>query len=67
MAYGPPAEVFREDILEATYGSHLMIVKVGDRRVVVADEHRPPKAMANDAWERPTGTWRQSRAVIDVS
>jgi len=41
VAYGPPAEVFREDILEATYGSHLMIVKVGDRRVVVADEHRP--------------------------
>jgi ABC-type Mn2+/Zn2+ transport system ATPase subunit len=40
VAYGPPAEVFREDILEATYGSHLMIVKVGDRRVVVADEHR---------------------------
>jgi manganese/iron transport system ATP-binding protein len=40
VAYGPPAEVFREEILEATYGSHLMIVAVGDRRVVVADEHR---------------------------
>jgi manganese/iron transport system ATP-binding protein/manganese/zinc/iron transport system ATP- binding protein len=40
IAYGPPAEVFRDDILEATYGSHLMIVKVGDRRVVVADEHQ---------------------------
>jgi ABC-type Mn2+/Zn2+ transport system ATPase subunit len=40
VAFGPPAEVFREEILEATYGSHLMIVKVGDRRVVVADEHR---------------------------
>jgi ABC-type Mn2+/Zn2+ transport system ATPase subunit len=40
VAYGPPAEVFREEILESTYGSHLMIVTVGDRRVVVADEHR---------------------------
>jgi len=39
VAYGPPADVFREEILEATYGSHLMIVSVGDRRVVVADEH----------------------------
>jgi ABC-type Mn2+/Zn2+ transport system ATPase subunit len=39
VAYGPPAEAFREEILERTYGSHLMIVKVGDRRVVVADEH----------------------------
>ena len=39
VAYGPPAEVFREEILERTYGSHLMIVQVGDRRVVVADEH----------------------------
>lgn len=39
VAYGPPADVFREDILEATYGSHLMIVTVGDRRIVVADEH----------------------------
>jgi ABC-type Mn2+/Zn2+ transport system ATPase subunit len=40
VAYGPPRAVFREEILEATYGSHLMIVAVGDRRVVVADEHR---------------------------
>ncbi len=39
VAYGSPVEVFREDILEQTYGSHLMLVKVGDRRVVVADEH----------------------------
>jgi ABC-type Mn2+/Zn2+ transport system ATPase subunit len=39
VAYGSPAEVFREKILEATYGSHLMVVKVGDRRIVVADEH----------------------------
>ena len=39
VAYGSPADVFREEILEATYGSHLMVVKVGDRRVVVADEH----------------------------
>jgi ABC-type Mn2+/Zn2+ transport system ATPase subunit len=37
--YGRTAEVFREDVLEATYGSHLMVVKVGDRRIVVADEH----------------------------
>jgi len=40
IAYGPPREVFRGEILEATYGSHLMIVQVGDRRVVVADEHQ---------------------------
>lgn len=39
IAYGPPSEVFREDILDRTYGHHLMIVQVGDRRVVVADEH----------------------------
>jgi manganese/iron transport system ATP-binding protein len=37
--YGPTAEIFREEVLEATYGSHLMVVKVGDRRIVVADEH----------------------------
>lgn len=39
VAYGPPAQVFRESVLEETYGSHLMIVRVGDRQVVVADEH----------------------------
>ena len=39
VAWGPPAEVFRDDLLEQTYGSHLMIVRVGDRRIVVADEH----------------------------
>jgi ABC-type Mn2+/Zn2+ transport system ATPase subunit len=39
IAYGPPSEVFRQDILDMTYGHHLMIVQVGDRRVVVADEH----------------------------
>jgi manganese/iron transport system ATP-binding protein/manganese/zinc/iron transport system ATP- binding protein len=39
VAYGPPAQVFREPVLEETYGSHLMIVRVGDRQVVVADEH----------------------------
>jgi ABC-type Mn2+/Zn2+ transport system ATPase subunit len=39
IAYGPPREVFREDTLDRTYGNHLMIVQVGDRRVVVADEH----------------------------
>jgi manganese/iron transport system ATP-binding protein len=39
IAYGPPAQVFRGDVLDQTYGSHLMIVQVGDRRVVVADEH----------------------------
>jgi hypothetical protein len=31
--------VFQQDILDRTYGHHLMIVTVGDRRVVVADEH----------------------------
>ncbi len=39
IAYGPPQEVFREDILDRTYGHHLMVVQVGDRRVVVTDEH----------------------------
>lgn len=39
IAYGSPGEVFREDILDRTYGHHLMIVRVGDRRIVVADEH----------------------------
>jgi len=39
VAWGPPAEVFRDDLLEQTYGSHLMIIRVGDRRIVVADEH----------------------------
>jgi manganese/iron transport system ATP-binding protein len=39
IAYGPPKEVFHEDILDRTYGNHLMVVQVGDRRVVVADEH----------------------------
>jgi ABC-type Mn2+/Zn2+ transport system ATPase subunit len=39
IAYGPPADVFHQDVLNRTYGHHLMIVKVGDRRVVVADEH----------------------------
>ena len=43
VAYGPPGEVFREEILEATYGSHLMVVKVGERRIVVADEHHHQK------------------------
>ncbi len=47
VAYGPPAQVFREPVLEETYGSHLMIVRVGDRQVVVADEHHhrvhPPR------------------------
>jgi manganese/iron transport system ATP-binding protein/manganese/zinc/iron transport system ATP- binding protein len=41
IAYGPPGEVFREEVLEQTYGNHLMVVRVGDRQVVVADEHKP--------------------------
>jgi ABC-type Mn2+/Zn2+ transport system ATPase subunit len=47
IAYGPPREVFRGEILEATYGSHLMIVQVGDRRVVVADEHQHQRGGPN--------------------
>ncbi|MBI3084287.1 MAG: metal ABC transporter ATP-binding protein [candidate division NC10 bacterium] len=39
IAYGPPKDAFREDTLDQTYGHHLMIIQVGDRRVVVADEH----------------------------
>jgi len=49
VAYGPPAEVFREPVLEETYGSHLMIVRVGDRQVVVADEHRHKSPRRTDA------------------
>ncbi len=40
IAYGPPAEVFREEVLQETYGSHFMMVRVGDRRIVVTDEHQ---------------------------
>jgi len=42
IAYGPPNVLFREDILEQTFGHHLMIVQVGDRHLVVADEHGWP-------------------------
>jgi ABC-type Mn2+/Zn2+ transport system ATPase subunit len=47
IAYGPPAEVFRDNILDQTYGSHLMIVRAGDRRVVVADEHTHQRVTRN--------------------
>jgi ABC-type Mn2+/Zn2+ transport system ATPase subunit len=40
IAYGPPAEVFSEAVLQETYGSHFMVVRVGDRRIVVTDEHQ---------------------------
>jgi manganese/iron transport system ATP-binding protein/manganese/zinc/iron transport system ATP- binding protein len=40
IAYGPPAEVFREATLQETYGSHFVVVRVGDRQIVVTDEHR---------------------------
>jgi ABC-type Mn2+/Zn2+ transport system ATPase subunit len=40
IAYGPPDAVFREEVLERTYGNHLMLVRVGDRQIVVADEHK---------------------------
>lgn len=41
IAYGPPGDVFREEVLEQTYGNHLMVVRVGDRQIIVADEHKP--------------------------
>jgi manganese/iron transport system ATP-binding protein/manganese/zinc/iron transport system ATP- binding protein len=41
IAYGSPDDVFREEVLEQTYGNHLMVVRVGDRQIVVADEHKP--------------------------
>ena len=41
IAYGPPDAVFHEEVLERTYGNHLMVVRVGDRQIVVADEHKP--------------------------
>jgi ABC-type Mn2+/Zn2+ transport system ATPase subunit len=44
IAYGPPAEVFRESTLQETYGSHFMVVRVGDRQIVVTDEHKHSQA-----------------------
>ncbi|QYJ14383.1 Manganese transport system ATP-binding protein MntB [Rubrobacter xylanophilus DSM 9941] len=35
VAYGPPAEVFVPELLNETYQSHLMILRVGDRTVAL--------------------------------
>ena len=37
IAYGPAAAVFTEEQLQRAYGSHLMLVKVGDRYLAVED------------------------------
>ncbi|MEW6638230.1 MAG: metal ABC transporter ATP-binding protein [Actinomycetota bacterium] len=35
VAYGSPEEVFTQELLNETYQSHLMLVKVGDRTIAV--------------------------------
>jgi ABC-type Mn2+/Zn2+ transport system ATPase subunit len=49
VAYGSPKEVFHEEVLERTYGHHLMVVRVGDRRIVVTDEHRSQEGVKREA------------------
>src|SRR5215216_1444376 len=39
IAFGPPGEVFTPELLNQTYESHLMILKVGDRTVAIEDGH----------------------------
>lgn len=39
VAVGKPEEVFTPEILNETYESHLMILKVGDRTVAIEDTH----------------------------
>lgn len=38
-AFGRPEEVFTPELLNETYQSHLMILKVGDRTVAIEDGH----------------------------
>jgi ABC-type Mn2+/Zn2+ transport system ATPase subunit len=35
VAYGAPEEVFTTELLNETYQSHLMLVRVGDRTVAI--------------------------------
>ncbi len=37
VAAGPPDEVFTPELLNETYESHLMILRLGDRTVAVED------------------------------
>jgi len=39
VAFGKPEEVFTPELLNETYQSHLMILKVGDRTVAIEDGH----------------------------
>ena len=39
VAVGPPGEVFTPELLNETYESHLMILRVGDRTVAIEDGH----------------------------
>jgi manganese/iron transport system ATP-binding protein len=40
VAYGPPTEVFTEDNLQRVYGSHLTLLRVGERYLAIEDaEH----------------------------
>ncbi len=39
VAFGRPEEVFTPELLNETYQSHLMILKVGDRTVAIEDGH----------------------------
>ncbi len=38
IAYGPPQEVFTEALLHRTFRSHLLLLRYGDRVIVVEDE-----------------------------
>jgi ABC-type Mn2+/Zn2+ transport system ATPase subunit len=40
VAFGRPEEVFTPELLNETYQSHLMILKVGDRTVAIEDGRR---------------------------
>jgi len=37
VAFGPPEEVFTSELLNETYQSHLMILKLGDRTIAIED------------------------------
>jgi ABC-type Mn2+/Zn2+ transport system ATPase subunit len=49
IAYGPPAETFTEETLRLTYGTHVVLVRIGDRYVAVeaAAHHDQPTPEAH--------------------
>lgn len=42
IAVGEPEKVFTPELLNETYDSHLMVLKVGDRMVAIEDTHHRP-------------------------